>query len=240
MDKQLDDFFSGLSTDPQMASFELLQRVNSFVLKGSPGEIEYTAACGIIEAYYDASGWKPPERINPGGYSGGADAVDIAIHRSRSNARLQYEAYQTQIMVNYKLVMKKQAAEAISGLTASTYGYAVLDPAEKKDIQIHIEKIRSIIEGSQLADGKKNALFDRLSDLTSEVNRNGTRTDRFFAFASEFAFCARDFAKDAKPMFDEVKDILKIVTRARARHDGLKLPLNDEVLSLPEPDFTEE
>jgi hypothetical protein len=68
-----------------------------------------------------------------------------------------------------------------------------------------------------------------------EVNRNGTRTDRFFAFASELAFAAGQFTKDAKPAIDELKDMLKIVTKARARREGLKLPAGEEILLLAEP-----
>jgi hypothetical protein len=66
-------------------------------------------------------------------------------------------------------------------------------------------------------------------------NRNGTRTDRFFAFASELGFSIGQFTKDAKPAIDELKDMLKIVSKARARHEGLKLPAGDEILLLPEP-----
>ena len=33
----------------------------------------------------------------------------------------------------------------------------------------------------------------------------------------------------------ELKDMLKIVSKARARHEGLKLPAGDEILLLPEP-----
>ena len=112
----------------------------------------------------------------------------------------------------------------------------MLEAEEKKEIHNHIANIRSIIESSSLHDRKKNSLFQRLSELVIEVDRNGTRTDRFFAFAAEVAFCAGDFATKAKPMFDEVKEILKIVTRSRARHDDIKLPTSEEVLSLPEPE----
>jgi hypothetical protein len=59
----LDNIFAGLSTDPHMASFELLQRINSTTLQGAPGEIQYTAACGTLEAFYEAMRWKAPEGI---------------------------------------------------------------------------------------------------------------------------------------------------------------------------------
>ena len=174
MADNLDEIFKGLSTDPHMASFELLQRVKSQILPTSPGEIEFSAACGVIEAFYDANGWKSPDRINPGGFS---DKIDDAIARNRAGARLQFEAYQNQIMANYRAVMKTKALEALKGAMANTIGYAVLDGEEKKEIHKHIEKIRAIIQESALADGKKNSLFERLGELATEVNRNGTRTD---------------------------------------------------------------
>lgn len=119
--------------------------------------------------------------------------------------------------------------------TASTFGYTTLTADEKKKIHQHIEKIRELVENSDLEDGKKNSLFGQIGRLRSEVDRNGTRSDRFFAFASELGFATGGFAKNARPMFKEVKDILSIVTGARARHDKLELPPGDEILSLPKP-----
>jgi hypothetical protein len=236
MTDAFDEIFSGLSADPYMASFELLQRVRAQFLQGQPKEAEYSAACGVFEAFYEANGWKLPEPVSGGTYSG----IDDSIARSRSTNRLQFEGYQMQIMAMYRIVMKRKASDALKASTATAVGYAILDADEKSAIHQHIETIRKIIESSKLKDSKKNGLFDRLGELSSEVNRNGTRTDRFFAFASEVAFSARDFEQNARPMFDQVKDILRIVTRARARHEGIKLPANEEVLSLPEPEFKDE
>jgi hypothetical protein len=226
--------FVDLPTDPLLASYELLQRIEKDLAKGKPSEADYSAACGYLEAFYDSNNWKPPERLNQGGYSG-SDTLDDVTRKNRAIPRLQFEAYATQIMLNHRAVMKKKGKDVLEAATAKTVGYAVLEPDEKTEIHKHIEKIRALIEGSGLDDRKKNNLFSRLSDLTFEVNRNGTRTDRFFAFASELGFSTGQFARDAKPAIDETKAILKIVTRARGRHEGLKLPDDDVVLSLPEP-----
>src|SRR5690348_8733521 len=110
MATEMDDIFAGLSTDPHLASFELLQRVKGHFLAGSPGEVEYAAACGVIEAFYDANGWKVPDRMNPGGYT---DKVSEVVERARAGSMLQFESYQNQIMVNYRAVMKKRASEAL-------------------------------------------------------------------------------------------------------------------------------
>jgi hypothetical protein len=65
--------------------------------------------------------------------------------------------------------------------------------------------VRSIIQKSKIADRKKNALFERLSDLEREVNTHGTRTDRFFAFAGDVGFVLGDMANKAKPLIVESK-----------------------------------
>src|SRR5262249_17511719 len=149
--------------------------------------------------------------------------------KSRRNHRLQYEAYANQVMSGYQSLMKDRAKAVLDAATGKVFGYAILEPDEKTEIQAHIEKIRQLIEDSGLEDKKKNALLGRLTELSREVNRNGTRTDMFYAFASEFAFCMSQFSKKAKPAIDDVKDILRIVTRARARNEGIKLPAGDEV-----------
>jgi hypothetical protein len=121
-----------------------------------------------------------------------------------------------------------------------TFGFAFLNSSEKSRIHINIEKIRKLIEESPLTDRKKNALFDRLNDLSDEVDRVGTRTDAFFAFLSDAAFVAGEMAKKAKPFTDEVKDMIKTVGRSRARQEGTSLPPGDEVLKLPSPKDGEE
>jgi hypothetical protein len=176
----LDDVFAGLSTNPHLASFGLLQRVKTQFLAKTPGEVEYAAACGVLEAFYDVDGWKVPSQLVPGGY---ANEVEEVVARARAGTRLQFEGFQNQIMANYRAVMKAKASEALKGSLANSVGYAVLDGEEKKEVHDHIAKIRVIIQESKLADRKKNNLFDRLSELSAEVDRNGTRTDRFFAFA---------------------------------------------------------
>jgi hypothetical protein len=226
--------FTDLPTDPRLASYELLQRLEKDFAKGNATDADYSAACGYLEAYYDTNNWKPPDRINAGGYNS-SDSLDEISRKTRAVPRLQYEAYANQIMFNHRAVMKTKGKEVLDAATAKTIGYAILEPDEKTEIHKHIEKIRVLVEGSGLDDRKKNNLFTRLTDLGWEVNRNGTRTDRFFAFASELGFSIGQFTKDAKPAIDELKDMLKIVSKARARHEGLKLPEGDEILLLPEP-----
>src|SRR6266508_4540794 len=141
----VDQLFRDLPADPLLASYELVQRINKQVLPSKPTDDDYTVACGILEAFYEANAWQIPARINPGGYTGSDSAEDIA-RKTRAFQRLQYEAYLSQIMANYREVAKKKAKAALDGALAKAPGYAVLNADEKKEIHSHIETIRSIIE----------------------------------------------------------------------------------------------
>lgn len=229
-----DKVFDGLSSDPHLASYELLQRLEK-ALGSSPNASQFSELCGILEAFYDAQGWKSPTPLNPSGYQG-TDPIEGAASLLRARPRLQFEAYAGQIMQNYRLVTKAKAAGALSSRVATEPGYAILEAEEKAELHEHLDKIRSIVEKSSLDDRKRNSLFERINELAKEIDRNGTRTDRFFAFAGELGFYLGQFAKDAKPAIDEAKAILKIIWQARERHDGTKLPRPDDVLLLPEPE----
>jgi hypothetical protein len=230
-----DELFTGLSSDPWTASYELLQRVNRSILSRSPSDDDYAMACGFLEAFYDSHGWKPPSRANY--TSSQSDSVDELARKIRAAQRLQYEAYVSEITGFFKSATKRKATEALNGALAKEVGYAVLEAAEKEELNKHIEKMRKIIDGSGLDDRKKNDLFGRLADLAREINRNGTRTDRFFAFASELGFCLSQFTKNAKDAIYEAKAMMRIIWQARARHDGIKLPPGDDMPPLlPEPD----
>jgi hypothetical protein len=228
-----DQIFQGLPSEPFLAAYELLTRIERALLTGKPTDAAYAEACGLLEAFYDEMGWKAPPALTTPGYS---DSVEDVAKRSRAMQRLQYEAYLSQIMHGYRAVVKERAKTAIASQLANEPGYAILEGEEKKKLHEHLEKIRSIVEASPLDDRKKNSLFAYINDLSREIDRNGTRTDRFFAFAGELGFYIGQFAKSAKPAVDEAKAILKIIWQARERHDGTKLPRPDDVLLLPEPE----
>jgi hypothetical protein len=234
-----DKIFNDLSSDPWTASYELLQRLNKEILnKNTPTDDDYATACGFLEAFYESQSWKLPSRISLN--SSNSDSVDEIARRLRAAQRLQYEAYVGEITANFKAMARRKAKEALDAALAKAVGYAILEPSEKDEINKHIENIRKIVEESGPDDRKKNNLIERLSDLAREVGRNGTRTDRFFAFASELGFCLGQFTKNAKPAITETKAIMRIIWGARARHDGIKLPPGDGDMPplLPEPDQT--
>jgi hypothetical protein len=42
-------------------------------------------------------------------------------------------------------------------------------------------------------------------------------------------------AEKAKPLFKEVKEMMRILARSRARQEGVSLPPGDDVILLPKP-----
>jgi len=116
------------------------------------------------------------------------------------------------------------------------FGYARLDDTEKAALRDHLERIRTIVDDSDLDARKKTALFERINGLQEEVDKDGTRTDRFFAFAGDAAFVLSEMAEKAQPFLKEVKDILKLVGEARAKEERVKLPGQEDTLFLPPAD----
>jgi hypothetical protein len=118
-----------------------------------------------------------------------------------------------------ELIQEYQAASQ-----TDRFGFAFLEVSEKQNIHQHINAIRKIAETTRLSEKKKRALFDRLNNLAAEVDKNGTKTDAFFAFLGDLSLCAGDMAENAKPAIDRFKEILEIVVRNRAKQEGVKLP----------------
>lgn len=112
-------------------------------------------------------------------------------------------------------------------------GIAKLTADEKSKLHKHIDRIRKIVEKSPLSTRKKTKLFARLNELAAEVDMEGTPTDRFFALAGDAAFVTGEMAEKAKPFLKEVKEILKIISRSRAKTEGIDLPKGQEPLQLP-------
>jgi hypothetical protein len=230
--------FKGLSEDDRQASFELLTRVEEYFLEGRPNEVAFCQACGVLEAFYDAHGWTVPDPLRTqGGVSIGSDqSFDDAVERARGLWRRQFESFRNQILGNKKAFTKAVASGEIRRNIDESAGYAVLSNEEKEAVHSHLDKIRVIISDSQLGDRKKNRLSGLVNDLAAEVDRIGTRTDAFFSLMGEVGLHLGEFGENSRPLWNEVRETMKIVLRSRARKEDISLPPGEEVLSLPIPE----
>jgi hypothetical protein len=130
---------------------------------------------------------------------------------------------------------KENVREKIRLHKNTFFGFARLSSAERAEIHNHLQKIRDVIESSNIDHRKKNALLDRLNALSHEVDKAGTKMDGFVAVWVDLWFAFGAGAAAAKPAFDELKDVLKILYQSRAKEEQTSLPTPQDQLQLPAP-----
>jgi hypothetical protein len=60
--------------------------------------------------------------------------------------------------------------------------------------------------------------------LAAEVDKDGTNTDAVFVLFGEMSFALSWVEKNNRPVFQHVKDIMKIIFGRRAENEGTALP----------------
>jgi hypothetical protein len=131
---------------------------------------------------------------------------------------------------------KERVIERIRAHKNTFFGFARLTADERIEIHEHLDAIRGIIESSKIDNRKRNALLARLNSLSSEVDKIGTKMDGFVAVWVDLWFAFGTGVSAAKPAFDELKEILKILYQSRAKEEQIPLPSPHEHLQLPAPD----
>ncbi|MGJ5083484.1 hypothetical protein [Bradyrhizobium sp. HKCCYLS3013] len=234
----LEKITGGLPTKPSEAVAELIGRIEENVL--TPGEhvcdaAEYRAIAKFVRRFCER--FKLTETF--GNISSGSKELDdidgayawLQAHVERLR-KVQVDLEDSKAEADIEDLLSQYE----SSLPGESFGLAKLNEEEKRKAHAHLQKIRTIIDESGVSDRKKNALFERINALAREVDAHGTRTDRFFAFAGDVGFVLGDVTKKAKPLLHEVKEVLRIVSRSRARQEGVSLPPGDEVLQLAPPE----
>ncbi|MGP1275081.1 MAG: hypothetical protein ACQRW7_06660 [Caulobacterales bacterium] len=216
-DKLTDDALDYASLDEKVAAYEFLL---AFINKNSIPLLEYYD----IDAQ-QLSGW-----MNAINY--GEEKYKLYVLMS------QIRANKNNIMSGSIESDVARALEEYDGLIKAhrpvgEFGYARLTGEEKEELRGHLDHIRGIIDRSDIPSQKKNALFVRIANLQKEIDKEGTKTDEFFAFMGDLSMCVGQMAKNAQPATDELKAILRIVMRSRAANEQAVLPSNSETAMLP-------
>lgn len=208
-------------------------------------EMEYATACAILGEFYEQNSLKKPHIIemDNASYSGFGSIIhqtrpDRSIARAESKWERQYLGYKGDIQNRLVRWKAAEAADMFARKREESFGYAVLTKDEKDLIHSHLKQVREAVERSALNDRKKNKLFSRISALSSETDRNGTHTDRFFAFMGDLAFTSNEMTTEAKPALEEFKEILKIIMRSREKAERTTLPKPEDLPQLPPPGST--
>ncbi|WP_375205767.1 hypothetical protein [Hyphococcus sp.] len=230
MSLNIKEYFKDLSSDPRMAAKELMSRFDH--MYWNQGNVDNSndviIAHNLIVEFVTRAGFNTGEiKEIPFGVSS-----DEVKNRSLELTALINEHHAQA----YSEHVKSSASDFLDdyfGVKEFGFGYAVLDQSEKLEIHGHLNKIRELIESSDLPLKKKNRLFAKLGKLSAEVDKDGTDTDAFFAFLGDAGFALGEMAEKAKPFTKEVKDMMRIVLRSREKEEGISLPSPDENPLLP-------
>ena len=100
-----------------------------------------------------------------------------------------------------------------------------LDPAEKSKVRHHLDKIRAIIDESELDSAKKDALFKKLNELASEVDKERSALEAFALAVSKVADMMRTSAEGAKPWFELFQPIFEILGASKRKEEETQAKL---------------
>ena len=139
----------------------------------------------------------------------------------------------TNALINKKLNenLLKQSMEKHSLMLSKGFFYEFSDN-DLKEIQLLINELRDLINNSKiLTTDHKNRLLKRLEKLQSELHKRTNNLDRFYGAFIDFGYTLGRFGDKAKPFFDRLEQISKIVKNVIEAAEGLpqgslpKLPL---------------
>ena len=107
---------------------------------------------------------------------------------------------------------------------AKKYSVA-LNQATKKKIRHHLNQIRQIVDELNVSDGKREALYDKLSELENEVNRDRTRFDANMALILECVNIAGTAADKIEPLRKFIDSITGLIKAAKDQEDAATVML---------------
>lgn len=105
----------------------------------------------------------------------------------------------------------------------------------KTEIHKLLGRIRKVVNAVDLSDAKKNAIYDKIAALQSEVDRTKTRFDTFLSRWLDLTNAAREGAENLEPVVSLLEHVMRIFGRAKADHDVGMLPAPEETRKLPGP-----
>ncbi|MCJ2015864.1 hypothetical protein MKK84_00215 [Methylobacterium sp. E-065] len=116
---------------------------------------------------------------------------------------------------------QKILMEAARRLKTGASNIVVLDANARQGIHALIEAIREKLNGLSLSENKRESLFSKLNSFASELDRNRTRTEAFYAFAVDTARVAHEVNDEIKPLQQTIDRIFDWLDKAKKLKDAL-------------------
>ena len=119
----------------------------------------------------------------------------------------------------------------------SSTGQETLRNTSSYKIEIHdrLNQIRKIVGNIELPQEKKDLIYDKISALGNEVDREQTRLGSLMANVLDISATAGKAAKNVDPLFKRIDALMKLFSDAKSEVDP-KLIEAEEVKSLPAPE----
>jgi hypothetical protein len=109
-------------------------------------------------------------------------------------------------------------------------------------IEIHklLDKVRKVINATDLHDTKKDAIYQKIAALQAEVDRSKTRFDALLSRYLDIVNVVGESAERLEPLAKLIERVMKIFARAKADHDQGLLPAPDDTKRIPPPHSEED
>ncbi|MCG8092371.1 MAG: hypothetical protein JAZ17_01875 [Candidatus Thiodiazotropha endolucinida] len=216
-----DKFFMELPDDPNEAGFMICERVIEYHESDDNHHDGYMQAVGLLEAFYEA-------------HNVPMDWPDLSAKRKRETEQFitlvknERSKFQTELNVASIKTYKRHFKAMLKNSFAYEFSSGDLDR-----IQVLVNELRNLInDQSELENGHKQRLLNRLEKLQSELHKRVSDLDRFWGLVGDAGVVLGKLGKDSKPIIDRIKEITKIIWNTQSRTEelpsGSKPPLLSE------------
>jgi hypothetical protein len=108
--------------------------------------------------------------------------------------------------------------------------FVVLDVSDRRKASQYINKIRELVDASDISDTKKQAIRARLAELQSELDREKTRAEAAFA---TYLTVKREMGKAGEGVVQLLDKIVTVLAKAKPLIEAIKGPTEPKKLPAP-------
>ncbi len=223
----IEKFIKELPKDASKAIYLILNEFYEQLTRGSNVTIDYyLETLSLILVYYEELNEEVVKDLT---------IPEMTVNDQDTRDNIEEFFAQLNRVITYQRSVKYLSDQKTkySSILGKTLTYQ-LSQNDLDIIQTSINELRGFITKSKFIDSDlKNRLLKRLEKLQSELHKNESNLDKFWGLIGDAGVVLGKFGEDAKPFFDRVNDIIRIVCKVQAKAEGL-------TKSLPIPKLDDE
>ena len=206
---------SGLGDNAEEAFVAFEERLRAVLIKA---QIEDRSQHSDQNGYYDGS--YSPQRYYVSSIMAFLDEYGLVIENVKDISKFNNEHFLDNFndfnnSINYAKTRFKLRKEKINSGQVGTP--IVIDPDYKAEIHKNLDTIRKIVNSNVVDQNKKDAIYNRISALQSEVDRDRTTIDAFFARATDLSKVISDCAENLDPAIARLERIMSAFGKGTKR-----------------------